>query len=279
MISFDFDFYKAETIEEALELYKKLKEAGKKVLYYAGGTEIVTSFRKESIRADALIDLKNIDECTSILKNDEYLYYGSALNLNTIIDTNYFPMLSQISRKIADHTVRNALTLGGNICGRLPYREAVLAFMLSDSTCIIAGEGGLREVAFNEAYDKRLILKEGEFLVAIKVKRSSISEDYFTQRKVKIGNIDYPIVHIAMVKAEGKIFSAYSGVTGFPIRTDELDDILGEAGSSSDIANQLINSFPYPIRDDIKASKSFRTKLLFEAVKSGLDVLGGGNNE
>lgn len=279
MISFDFEFYRPDSLDGAVSLYKELSESGKKALYYAGGTEIVTSFRKESIRADALIDIKGIKECTKLSKDGDYLYFGSALTLNEIVEKNYYPMLSEISRKVADHTVRNALTLGGNICGRLPYREVVLAFMLAEATCLIATEIGVREVPFNEAYDKRFVLKSGEFLVAIKVKKTSISKNYYRDRKVKIGEIDYPIFHLAISEERGVLKAAFSGATGFPIRSDELDKMLSSSKSHEKIAEEIIANFPYPIRDDIKASKGFRSKLLKDSIKDGLDYIGGGDHE
>lgn len=278
MISFDFDFYRPDTLDEAINLYKELRDLGKKTLYYAGGTEIVTSFRKESIRADALIDIKNINECRLLSKEGDYLYFGSVVCLNEVIEKNYYPMLGEISRKIADHTVRNTLTLGGNICGRLPYKEVVIAFMLAESTCLIASEVGLREVPFNEAFDKRLLLKEGEFLVAVKVKKNSIVKNYYRERKVKIGEIDYPIFHMAITEERGLIKAAFSGVTGFPIRSDEIDKLLVTCKSHEEISEDIIGNFPYPIRKDIKASKAFRSKLLYESIKLGLDHIGGLNH-
>lgn len=279
MISFDFEFYRPDNLESAVKLYKEISDEGKKALYYSGGTEIVTSFRKESVKADALIDIKSIKECNKLSKDGDYLYFGATVSLNEIVEKNFYPLLSEISKKVADHTVRNALTLGGNICGRLPYREVVLAFMLAESTCLIATEVGMREVPFNEAYDKRLVLKNGEFLVAIKVKKSSISKNYYRERKVKIGDIDYPIFHLAIIEERGLIKAAFSGATGFPIRSDELDKLLSSSKSHGDIADDVIANFPFPIRDDIKASKAFRAKLLRDAIESGLDYIGGRSHE
>lgn len=279
MISFDFEFYRPDSLDGAVSLYKELSVSGKKALYYAGGTEIVTSFRKESVTADALIDIKGIKECRQLSKEGDYLYFGSALTLNELVEKNYYPMLTEISRKVADHTVRNSLTIGGNICGRLPYREIVLAFMLAESTCLIATDIGVREVPFNEAYDKRLLLRDGEFLVAIKVKKTSVSKNYYRERKVKIGEIDYPIFHIVISEERGVLRAAFSGVTGFPIRSDELDKILSASKSHAEISEEIIANFPYPIREDIKASKAFRTKLLKDSIKDGLDYIGGASNE
>ena len=56
MISFDFSYYKPVSIEEAILLYQTLTSQGKKAMYYAGGTEIITGARMNQIVFDAVID-------------------------------------------------------------------------------------------------------------------------------------------------------------------------------------------------------------------------------
>lgn len=279
MISFDFEFYRPEDVEEAVKLYKTLKEEGKKVLYYGGGTEIVTSFRKETVIADALIDLKGIETCKKHETDGDYIFFGSMLTLNEVIERNYFPLLSDICSKIADHTVRNALTLGGNICGRLPYRESAMAFMLADAHCVIATEVGTKEVEFNSIFDKRLVLKEGEFLVGIKVHKKSISDRYYNNRKVKSGTIDYPVIHLAMVENRGVIRAAFSGVTGFTFRSDTVDKLLSKTSNHEVISEEVVTELEFPVRDDLRSSKEYRSMLLQKALKNGLDYLGGEDGE
>ncbi|MFH2114623.1 MAG: FAD binding domain-containing protein [Spirochaetota bacterium] len=53
------------------------------------------------------------------------LALGAALPLSTFEDWPGFPLLSSTIKGVADRTVRNRLTLGGNIAGMLPYREAL----------------------------------------------------------------------------------------------------------------------------------------------------------
>lgn len=279
MINFDFEFYRPDRIEEAVKLYKTLKEEGKKTLYYGGGTEIVTSFRKETVKADALIDLKGISRCHEQGVEGDYIFFGSTLTLNDIVEANYFPLLSDICRKIADHTVRNALTLGGNICGRLPYRESAMAFMLSDAYCIIATEIGTKEIEFNTAFDKRLNLSDGEFLIGIKVHKKSITDRYYNNRKVKSGTIDYPVIHLAMVENRGIIRAAFSGVTGFAFRSEKVDKLLSKSSDHETISEEIMSGLEFPIRDDLRSSKEYRSMLLQKALKNGLDFLGGEEHE
>ena len=70
MISYDFEYYKPKTYEEAIELFKLKTEEGKKPIYYSGGTEVVTFARKNTVKTGAVIDLKSIEE-TNIFSEDE----------------------------------------------------------------------------------------------------------------------------------------------------------------------------------------------------------------
>jgi len=60
MIPFDFEYYLPGNAAEAVTLYSELAESGRKPLYYAGGTEVITFCRRQVIAPAALIDLKAI---------------------------------------------------------------------------------------------------------------------------------------------------------------------------------------------------------------------------
>ena len=63
MIPYDFDYYRPKTLVEALELSRRLKLSGQKVLYYGGGTEFISMSRLNNIYTDAVIDIKERGEC------------------------------------------------------------------------------------------------------------------------------------------------------------------------------------------------------------------------
>ncbi|MDV2583678.1 FAD binding domain-containing protein, partial [Alkalibacillus haloalkaliphilus] len=63
MISFDFEYYKPTSINEATQLFQSLVEQGKEPIYFSGGTEVITLGRINQIQTDAVIDFKGIPEC------------------------------------------------------------------------------------------------------------------------------------------------------------------------------------------------------------------------
>ena len=54
MTSFDFAYYRPDTLNETIECYNNLVSGNQSVLYYGGGTEIISMARAESIKFDDL---------------------------------------------------------------------------------------------------------------------------------------------------------------------------------------------------------------------------------
>lgn len=125
MIPFDFEYYRPNSITEALQLYSKLYQEGKTPIYYNGGTEIITLGRLGNLSLKSVIDIKEIPECNVLGRYQRYVVLGSALTLTHVSDSNVFPLLSKTASRVADRTARNKITLGGNIAGEICYREAV----------------------------------------------------------------------------------------------------------------------------------------------------------
>lgn len=265
MIPFDFDYCKAETVEEALKAYSEFAEEGKSPLYYAGGTEIVTFCRKGLVTPGAVIDIKSIPECRELGKKDGMAVFGSAVTLSDIVDSKAFPLLERACRGIADRTVRNRLTLGGNICGRLPYREAVLPFLLCDGEALVAGKDSTRWVPLKTTFDKRLKLAPGELLLQLRVPGEALELPYSLVRKTTGGKVAYPVVTAAGVKAKDGVRVALSGALGYPVLLEPTGDASAEG---------LLEPFAGSFIFDVLASSDYRRLLTELSVSLVLEELG-----
>ena len=274
MISYNFKYLRPDSIKEAIESYGRLSREGKRVLYYGGGTEIVTFARKQVIEVDAVIDIKAIAECQILQQQEDKLVYGAALTLNEVIESKGFSLFDAVLQMVADHTVRNRLTLGGNICGRLPYREALLPLFVADAEFVIAGEVGIRTVKCNDVYNKRLNIKKDEFLVQVAIDKKYAAMDYHNIRRVKQGDVDYPILHIAMLK-DKELRAAFSGVCAFPFKSDEIDRIINSDKGINDKISAVIKALPSTIKDDQWASKGYRQMLFEKALEKSIKAFGG----
>jgi CO/xanthine dehydrogenase FAD-binding subunit len=133
MIAFDFDYYLPDTLQEATSLYLSLQSAGKKPLYYGGGTEIISMARLDSIQPGAVIHIKKIPELREIGLNGTRIIFGAALTLDEVARSGLFPLLGLAAGRIADHTIQLKLTLGGNLAGTIIYHETMLPLLLADA--------------------------------------------------------------------------------------------------------------------------------------------------
>lgn len=272
MIPFDFEYYKPETIEEAVLIYADLSSRGKKPLYYGGGTEIISMSRAYNIDTDAVIDIKGIPECNVMELKDNKLIIGAAVTLTQIAEGNLFPLLSLAVKRIADHTVQGKITLGGNIAGTIIYRESVLPLLLSDSTIVIAFPGGRKEVKFKEIFDKRIGVNKGELIVSVGVDERFLNLPYLHAKRTKSDKIDYPLITISALKNHGYINIAFSGVCDYPFRSLEVEEYLNdESMSNEDKIDKAIGSIPGKILSDLLGSSDFRKfmlkKMLLEIIE------------
>ncbi|MBP1734859.1 MAG: oxidoreductase [Deltaproteobacteria bacterium] len=114
-----FTHINAHTIEEAQLLLSKYK--GKAVLN-AGGTDLL-GVLKDEILPDypkVVINIKTISNFDSITENDGRLTIGSLAKLADIASSRLikerYPVLAEAAHSVATPQIRNAATIGGNLC-------------------------------------------------------------------------------------------------------------------------------------------------------------------
>ena len=263
MIPFDFEYYRPNSIKEAIRLFHQLDKEGKRPLYYGGGTEIITMGRLQQIVTKAVIDLKDIPECNICEWNDQKLILGATLTLTHIQEAKVFPLLGETAGRAADHTARNKITLGGNIAGKIIYREAVLPFLLADSIFVIARKEGVKYIKAQQAFIEKLQLQKGEFLVQIITDQKYIESPYYSVKKRKLEKIDYPLVTVAALKSDEDIRIAFSGLCAFPFRSLAMEVVLNDwdIPVRKRIERALLH-IPAPILDDIRGSRAYRIFIL-----------------
>jgi CO/xanthine dehydrogenase FAD-binding subunit len=271
MIAADFPYLRADTAEEAVEAWSRHKSAR----YLAGGTEITTSARRTStLPVGALVDIKRIPEVNIHEMQAEALVLGAALTLTDVVEGDAFPFLSAVLRGIADHSVRNRLTLGGNVAGMLPYREAVLPLLLCETSVqtILPGKEGTpatrRNQKLRDIFDKRLILAPGELLLSFSVPIEATELVWSHHRKTRTGPVDYPLVTSCLLRDEEAIRLAISGAHPYPVRSDEVDAALTKGGAAAvEEAIDLLGAF----RTDSRGSADYRTALLGNMIRASLE--------
>lgn len=274
MIPFNFDYYRPDTIQEAVQKYRELDSQGKEPVYYGGGSEIISMARVHNIRTKAVIDLKAIPECNILEFHEDQLVIGSSVTLSRISESKLFPLLGKAGGRIADHTMQCRITLGGNIGGTIIYREAVLPLLLSDSHVLVANGETLKQVPIQEVFNERLQLQKGEFIVRFIIGREYTTLPFVHVKKTKNEKIDYPLISIAAVKKDGRIRLAMSGVCSFPFRSPLVEDCLNDRSLLREArAVKALQALPAPVLNDISGSDSYRSFVLKGTLINTLETL------
>ncbi|MED3563606.1 xanthine dehydrogenase family protein subunit M [Bacillus xiapuensis] len=276
MISYDFEYHKPTSIEDALQLFQKLESQEKNPIYFSGGTEVITLGRVNQIVTGAVIDIKGIPECLVLRNDGNVLTLGAAQSLTKIYDIQWFPLLNKTIVEIADHTARNKITLGGNICANIIYRETVLPLLITNSQVVIATHSGIKHLPMNEVFDQKLKLEKGEFLVQVITDKSEIELPFVCVKKRRHWDVGYPLITIAALKKNKDIKVAFSGLCSFPFRNEQIESCLNDRTLSKETRiDESIKRIPSPILDDVQGSAEYRLFVLKNTLSDILDTLEG----
>lgn len=277
MIPFDFEYYKPESINEAVTLFRKLQSHGKEPKYYGGGTEIISMARANNIYTGAVIDIKGIPECNIHTLQNDSLVIGAAVTLTSIAEQDFFPLLSLTVKRIADHTIQDKITLGGNLSGTIIYREAVLPLLLSNSGVVIAGSCGIRKVPIMNIFNERIQIDNGDLIVQIEVKRNFLNMPHLHAKRTKSDKIDYPLITLAALNDNGIIKAAFSGLFKYPFRSFDLENIINnKALNINQRINNIISSISSNIYSDLNGSSEYRKFVLQSMLLETIEKLEGG---
>lgn len=113
-----FEYEKAECLQEAGEL----KKANKNAEFMAGGTDLLGKIKKEilPVPTEVVIDIKGLEEAKGVTLNDGVMTIGALTTLANICENEIikeqFPGLIESAHSVATPIIRNAGTIGGNIC-------------------------------------------------------------------------------------------------------------------------------------------------------------------
>ncbi len=276
MIAYDVDYYNPTTIEEATQLFHRLVEEGKKPVYYAGGTEIITLARSERLDLDAIINIKSIHECLLAYSDENEITLGAALSLTQVIKTNFFPLLNQTIAQIADQTSRNQITLGGNICGDIFYREAALPFLITESKAVIANRTGIKEYPFKSIFNQKLQLSNEDLLVQLKVKKNEVNFPFYTVKKRKQWDVGYPLITVAAVKKKEQLKVAFSGLCNFPFHDVNIDKRINDPSlTAKERLDGVLNALSSPVLSDVHGSMDYRHFVLKNLLQEVVDAFKG----
>jgi carbon-monoxide dehydrogenase medium subunit len=264
-----YDYHKPTTLKEAFALADELPGAS----YVAGGTDLMVGIKNNHVRPPALISLRSIDELGGIEVGDR-VRLGPLTTIAEVLEHEELgrrlPLLIEAARRLGSTQIRNAGTVGGNLCNASPCADAACALLALEASVRLERGGDAREVGLDEFFTgpKETCLAPGEILTEVLVDppAAGTRHAFFKRGRVRL---DMAIASLALlVELDGRVCRrarlAAGSVAPTPLRLSAVEQLLDGAELTDERiaeARRLAEESVAPI-DDIRSTAEFRRNII-----------------
>jgi xanthine dehydrogenase FAD-binding subunit len=205
-------YHKANSITEAIALLGQYPSSN----LIAGGTDILVRLHEGNQDYQHLVDIHNIAELKKIERlQDGTITIGSGATFSEIIDSpvirETLPVLIEGAESIGGPQVRNAATIGGNICNGAPSADSAAPLLVLNAHAELIGPDTKRLVPVENFYLKpgQVDCKPGEILTCFQI----IPADYQNQSAKYIKYAMRDAMDIATIGCAGSCLQENGKIT------------------------------------------------------------------
>lgn len=179
----NLNYLKPDSLKQALEW---MDQYAGKIKPLAGGTDLMVQLREEAKKLAAveyMLDLDGLAELKGIDIGDKVISIGtmtthSQVNFSPEI-RKYAPFLSHACSTVGSPQMRNAGTVGGNICNGSPAADSLSPFVALNARMVLASVNGERKELVKDLYEGAGKLKLAPNEIAVRIEFDRI-DDYST---------------------------------------------------------------------------------------------------
>lgn len=146
-----FELHQPSGVGEAVELLLAL---GDDAVPYAGGTELLLAMKLGMAHPRHLVDLKGLAELRELAVDAEAISIGAGVTHRRLERhpdvARAIPALAEMERLLANPRVRNAGTLGGNLCFAEPHSDPATLLIALGAQVELHGPRGPRAMALQD---------------------------------------------------------------------------------------------------------------------------------
>jgi len=259
MIPPAFDYRRASSVEDALELLSAFGEDAKLI---AGGHSLLPLMKLRLAAPSVLVDLGRVRELSYVRDAGDHIAIG-ALTRHLDVSTSDLlraqaPIVAHVAGQIGDPQVRHRGTIGGSIAHGDPASDLPAACLALGASFAIVGPSGERVVGADDFFEGFLqtVLAADEVLTEIRVPKApgaGWSFQKFTRRAQ-----DWAIVGVAAV-SNGTTRIGLVDMADTPVRAHGTEAALAGGASASEAAAHASDGIEPP--SDVRASAEFRRHL------------------
>jgi xanthine dehydrogenase FAD-binding subunit len=263
------------TLDEAAEILR----AGK-VTIFAGGTDVMPQMKTGKLKLEpTLMNVRHIPELGGISQAQGTVRIGALTTMTELLNSELvrerFHALWQACDHFASDQLRNAGTIGGNICNASPAGDTLVPLLVLDAKVVLTGKPNgalvtrimpLKDFFVAPGRTKR---EAGELLIAVEMPLppADFVSEFFkfgTRPALDISTISIGLAGLQKGKTLSSVRVAFGSVAPAPIRAPQteaaiegkaLDDAAIEAAVAA-AAKEI-----HPI-SDVRASDWYRRELV-----------------
>jgi len=282
MIPPSFEYLAPKTIPDAVAL---LQKHGDEAKILAGGHSLIPAMRLRLAEPGYLIDISNIGGLDYIQEESGQLRIGAmtceaALEESEIVQRK-FPLLLDTAKMIADPSVRNMATVGGNLAHGDPANDHPATMLALRASVVAEGPNGTREIKIDDFFPDffTTALSEDEILTEIRIPTPpSASGGAYLKIERKVG--DYAAAAVACqlnIDSIGSIENIGLGLTNVgstPIRASSAEELLKGKKPDENMlaeAGRLAAADSEPM-EDLRGSAEYKIALVNELTQRAIKL-------
>lgn len=270
----EFEYYRAETVTEAINLLEEHAMVETELL--AGGHSLLPAMKTGLSSPDVLIDIGQVDELHGVSVSGETLHIGAMTRYADLLDADaaheYAPTLVAATEEVGDRQVRNRGTMGGNLAHADPASDLPGAALASDATFVVQGQSGEREIPAEEFFFGMYATDVGPSELLTRIKVPTAAEAVGAYAKRPSPSSGYAMVGVAVLLEldDDTVSSVRVGANGamdHGVRLEPVEDALLDSPLNGDViesaaARATNNLDTEMMMQDLQASAEFRAQLL-----------------
>lgn len=193
-----FRLEEPESVQEAADLLSRYGDSAK---VYAGGTELLLAMKEGLVQYERLINVKQLKGLNEVKLDNGTVSVGALCTHHQLETTpllkERLPALVELEKNVANVRVRQAGTIGGNLCFAEPHADPGTLLLALGATMVAQRSSSRREIAaadfFIDAYETCLAADEvlSEIRIPAPAAKSGIAY-------LKFGYLERPSVGVAI---------------------------------------------------------------------------------
>ena len=270
------EYFVPASIEEALHI---LDEYAGNIEIIAGGTDMCVDEHPE---LDAMLDITKLG-LDGIRLEGDVLCLGSCVTYDAIIKSQTvketFRALWDASNVLADMTVRNIATVGGNICSAVPSGDAIPPMLACDAAFVLISKEGERIVKADDFFTgpRKTVLGKNEmikeFRLALPDGKYASAFEKVARNSVDLANANAAVfISCASDRSVKDIGIALGAVAPTVVRAKKAEKLLlGKKPTEAllDELREIIPAVVAPITN-IRSTKEYRTDVIQVLAKKAI---------